>query len=227
MTTVGKLHHKAIDLTDRKFGALTAIYPDFQTSKRTRKLSWYFRCDCGRVCVKVGIDVTSSLRKGRFPNCGCLTSSQISKANSTHRLTAHPLYGVWNGMKQRCHLPSHPAFFRYGGRGIFVCDRWRNSFEAFWDDMSPTWQKGLDLDRRDNNQGYSPENCRWVSRKENNRNRRSTVYVETPQGIMTVAKAGEVFGIKKTTLHYRIKHGWPMETMFREPDVTTSGCTTS
>lgn len=223
----GKLHHKARDLTGLRFGILTALCPDEESSRRNRKMIWFYECDCGIVCRKVGADVTSTERKGRVPNCGCLTSFQISQANRTHGRTHHELYGVWNGMKQRCHLESHPAYFRYGARGIFVCDKWRASFEAFWDDMFPSWAKGLDLDRRDNSKGYSPENCRWVTRKENNRNRRSTVYVDTPQGRMTVAKAGEIYGLNKTTLHYRIRHQWPMETMFRKPDVTKSGFSTS
>jgi hypothetical protein len=103
-------------------------------------------------------------------------------------------------MKQRCNRPNHQAYHNYGGRGIKVCDRWLNSFDHFLEDMAPTWKKGLEIDRRDNNGDYSPENCRWVTRKTNCRNKRKSVPV-------WVLEAAEKNGVKHSTLHWRLARG--------------------
>jgi len=80
------------------------------------------------------------------------------------------LYDAWNNMKQRCLRPGHKGFHRYGGRGITICNQWLQSYENFRQDMLPLWQKGLQLDRIDNNRNYEPSNCRWATRSENMKN---------------------------------------------------------
>src|SRR3990172_10547041 len=85
----------------------------------------------------------------------------------------HPVYRAWENLKARCLNPNDTGYKDYGGRGISVCDRWLNSFENFRDDMLPTWQKRLQLDRIDNNGNYEPSNCRWATRSQNVKNRRN------------------------------------------------------
>jgi hypothetical protein len=117
---------------------------------------------------------------------------------------------IWLGMKNRCHNPKNPAYPRYGGRGIFVCDEWVNDFDKFYEDMGPR-PKGLALDRIDNNKGYSKENCRWVTYKENNRNTRRTVFVELDGQKLKMHELVEKTGQKSQTILYRIKKGMSVE----------------
>ena len=202
-----------IDLTGQQFHYLTVLSRAENTAQG--KTQWLCRCTCGKEVVVP----SKNLRKKRYPtkSCGCMMRTLISKANRKHGMAHHPAWGVWHSMKQRCTDPNHPAYRNYGGRGLTVCNRWLESFEAFWDDMGPTWKKGLDLDRIDNNLGYSPENCRWTSRRENCLNRRNTRFITTQWWILPLSVASELSGIGKTTLLYRLDHGWPIEFLFIPP----------
>lgn len=212
MQTPKKPHHRARDLKGLRFGRL--VVTEYAGSNGSKSL-WVTRCDCGSTRTHAA----SELLKGRTKSCGCLRNAQQSERAATHRMSKHPAYAVWRSMLDRCRLPTHQAWARYGGRGISVCERW-NSFANFWADMGPSYVSGLTLDRRDNNAGYSPENCRWVTRQVNSRNRRSNRVIQTPEGPMQLCAAAEVSGIGKTTLMYRHRAGWPSERMFDIPDVT-------
>jgi len=129
-------------------------------------------------------------------------------------MSEHPVYAVWRSMNDRCRLPSHQAWKNYGGRGIFVCAKWQESFENFWGDMGGSYQSGLELDRRDNDSGYSPENCRWVSRRANTMNRRGTIRT------VDVPELARTSGISRSTIYYRLAHGWEVDQLVRPPDST-------
>jgi hypothetical protein len=135
-------------------------------------------------------------------------------------MSKHPAHWVWRSMIDRCRLPSHQAWHNYGGRGIPVCERWQQSFENFWVDMGPTYQPGLTIERRDNNAGYSPENCYWADRQTQARNTRVNRWIQTPDGLMTVAEAAECSGLGVTTLLYRLNHHWPTTALFVPADFT-------
>lgn len=99
------------------------------------------------------------------------------KHDSTFMATKHPLYKVWVGMKERCNSPKFKQYHNYGGRGITVCKQWEERFRNFlyWA-IKRGYQKGLELDRIDNDKGYSPENCRWATHSQNNRNKTNNRY---------------------------------------------------
>lgn len=120
-----------------------------------------------------------------------------------HGMHKHPIYRCWEGIIQRCTNPKNAAWPRYGGRGITVCERWRE-FINFRDDMFSSWQPGLTIDRIDNDAGYYPGNCRWVTQKENNSNRNKRLL----KGF-DVAHLAQCSNIDPHTLRYRINQGWP------------------
>ena len=164
------------DLTGQPFGRLIVIR-EYGRDKNGHVL-WLCKCDCGREVV-VRED---HLRSERTQSCGCLSRELVRERNTTHGCTHEPWYKTYNDMMQRCgHSKggSECDLRRYRDRGITVCELWRNSPQAFGDWLlSHGWHKGLQIDRIDNNQGYCPENCRVVTQKENNNNRRVTLRLD-------------------------------------------------
>ena len=187
---------------------LTAVRTSHTDGK---KWYWVYRCDCGKETVKNGSDVAKATKKGLVQNCGCYTQKLRSEQHTTHGMTSHPAFAVWRSMIDRCRLPTHQAWHNYGARGIRVCEQWQNSFEAFWEDMGPTYKRGLELDRRNNDGNYEPENCRWVTRRVNSGNRRDSLPVD-------ITYAHEVTGIGKSTLEYRWRHGLSLTSSTPDPD---------
>lgn len=210
-----KLHHRARNLTGQVFGFLTVERP---SESRNGKTFWMAVCVCGNRKEVQASELTRK-RGGRAPSCGCMTRQLQSRARTTHGKTHTAMYYTWRAMIDRCRLPSHAAYHNYGGRGIGVCERWQR-FENFYADMHAGYAKGLTLDRRDNEAGYSPGNCRWVDRKTQANNKRGNVWILTPRGRMTVSQAAETFGIGVTTILYRISAGWPEHLLLIAPDFT-------
>lgn len=128
-------------------------------------------------------------------------------------MTGHPVAVAWNTMRMRCRNPNVREYKYYGARGIDVCERW-DSIENFLADMLPTWQRGLSLDRIDNDRGYSPDNCRWVPKSEQPKNRRSVVFLETPWGRLSKAETARRIGISEKTLHERLRRNWSEDMLF-------------
>ena len=124
-----------------------------------------------------------------------------------HGMSKTPQYFAWDNMVARCTNPKHPYFKWYGARGITVAPVWM-TFMGFWRDMEDGYARGLELDRIDNERGYEPGNCRWVTRKQNQRNRRNTVRIDTPWGEIPVSEAVERTGLRYNTIMGRIKAGW-------------------
>lgn len=207
-----KPHHRTPNLTGERFGFLEVIG---YAGGDGKKSWWTARCDCGTKRLFVG----SELRKGSVRSCGCQKASLLSEAAKTHGMSRHRAYGVWRNMMDRCRLPSHFAYERYGGRGISVCERW-SQFENFWADMGPTWRQGLTIERKNNDEGYNPENCVWADRRAQARNTRSNTYIRTPLGRMLICEAAELSGLNVTTLCYRAGAGWPAKHMFDPPDTS-------
>ena len=187
----------AINMTGMKFGRLTVL-DTFRVQGSRRQ--WLCRCECG---VEKYI-AANSMRRGLSTSCGCFHREQLSQHSSSHRKTNSSEYRAWSGMIQRCTNKSNPAFSGYGGRGIFVCDRWLNSFENFARDMGAKPSPLHSIDRIDNDGPYSPENCRWATRAEQNKNTRRAKRFEFNGKILLLSDIAQAVGIRPDTLRARI-----------------------
>lgn len=153
---------RAPDLSGQVFNRLTAVEP--VAKRKNGMVMWRCRCECGNESTVQ----SGQLRNGDIKSCGCLRRENARKG--THGMTKSPLYFTWKGMWARCTNPKAKDYKHYGGRGITVCERWKD-FEAFVEDVGPR-PKGKTLDRKRVNEGYSKDNCRWATPKEQARNRR-------------------------------------------------------
>lgn len=156
---------------------------------------WNCVCDCGKLTTVRG----SSLRSGYIKSCGC--------SRTTHGMTGTPTYTSWDHMKRRCYNQNDPNYSDYGGRGIKVCDSWLK-FESFYKDMGNI-PEGLTIGRTDNNKSYCPDNCKWVTRKEQSRNTRSNRTIKHQGKTQCLSAWAEELKIDRTTLAYRLKRHPP------------------
>jgi hypothetical protein len=132
----------------------------------------------------------------------------------THKLTNTPLHKAWMRMNKRCNNPNYESYHRYGGRGIRVCERWE-SFENFYADMKDSYRPELSLERKNNNLDYSPENCKWATKKEQANNRHTNRIVLLKGVPMTLAQLSEKYGIGRTTIAARLDRGLDVEDAIR------------
>lgn len=196
-----------IDLSNKKFGMLTVIKRS--GTSNDNQAMWECRCDCGNICLVRGRD----LRDGHTKTCGCKSHELTNNAKITHGKTKSRLYGIWRSMKSRCYVKSCKEYDNYGGRGITVCDEWLNDFQAFYGwSMENGYQDNLTIDRKNNDKGYSPDNCRWATAKEQANNTRNNHFLEYNGEIHTIAEWSEITKIKSSTIERRInQYGWSVE----------------
>lgn len=187
---------KVKDLTGQKFEKLLVIS---QEPSKNGRAMWLCLCDCGKYITVMG----KLLINGHTKSCGCLKYSLKGLSDSR-------LYRIWRGIKSRCYNEHHDAYYRYGGRGIIVCDDWKNSFQSFYNwAIANKYDSNLTIDRIDNNKGYSPNNCRWVDKTTQQRNRRGNLYY-TINGVTKCLKEWcQVHNLNYATVHKRVsKYNW-------------------
>lgn len=199
------------DLTGRRFGRLMVVRR--AANNKNGDPAWHCVCDCGTEKVVSG----SASRQGHTRSCSCLRR----ELNSTLRPPVHEKHGqagagaatkeyrAWQSMKARCYTESTRAFHRYGGRGIRVCDRWRDDFVAFFADLGPC-PPGRSLDRVDNDGDYEPGNVRWASCAVQARNRSNNHFIEYAGEKLTLTDWARRLGVSDSTLWYRLKQGIPL-----------------
>jgi hypothetical protein len=185
------------------YGRWTVIEADMAAST-SKHLKWRCRCACGVERSVWG----DALRSAASTSCGCYNRERVSEVTSArnfkHGLSTTPEYASWQHMVNRCQNPKTDCFENYGGRGITVCDRWATSFENFRADMGPRPSLAHTLDRIDNEKGYSPDNCRWATRRVQLCNRRNARLVSIGGETKTITEWAESLGISRNTLTYRL-----------------------
>lgn len=183
----------------QRFGRLVVVAQE----RGPRRQYFHCRCDCG----ELSSIYKYSLLKGSTTSCGCVSRSRMIR----HGLSSRPEYRIWVGMWQRCRNPKHREYDLYGGRGITVCDRWRD-FRLFWHDLGPRPSAKHSLHRRDSDGPYAPDNVHWATAREQSRQTRRNRYVTFGGDTLTVTDWAYRQGLNPGTVFGRIhRHGWTPE----------------
>lgn len=198
---------KIKDMTGRQFGRLTVLQrvEDHVYPNGRHDIQYLCRCDCGKELVALGIH----LRSGHTSSCGCARAEAARNTMTTHGMTNTRLHDIWKNMKERCLNENHKNYDIYGGRGITISDEWIRSFETFYQwSVSHGYNDSLTLDRVDVDTGYTPDNCRWVSQKEQCNNTRRNIVVRIGDETRTLKQWTELLGLKYCTIVSRVRRGW-------------------
>lgn len=190
-------------------GALTCI-DTFRVLGRSKS-----QCKC--ICGNIKVVELSYFKNTKTKDCCCASSkkrSEAGKKGAIHNAGSTRLYTIWENMRQRCYNPNTPKFYNYGGRGIIICEEWKNYINfAEWANANGYADK-LTLDRKDNNQNYTPDNCQWITNLQQQANKRNSVYLTYLGEKLIVSEWARRFNINKLTIAYRMKTGKSMEQIF-------------
>ena len=203
-----------INMIGVRQGKLTVI--KFAGHNSYNEATWLCRCDCGKEIVVRGYH----LRNGQH-GCRECSNAAANKAKAKHNLSGTILYNKYMGMLKRCYLKSNPSYPRYGGRGIKVCDTWRdkeNGFMRFYKwSINNGYEDGKSLDRINNDGNYSPRNCRWATAKEQANNRSNNRLITFNGETHNLYEWSDKLNIKRVTLEGRLRKGWSVEKTFTTP----------
>lgn len=177
----------------------------------TGSIGSLWKCSC--TCGGSKLLLTGYLTRGDTRSCGCLHRELLSRDNhqKTHGAKYTTEYKIWDGMKQRCNNPRDKAYPAYGGRGIYICDRWLKSFENFLSDVGYRPNVNFTLDRVNNDGPYSPDNCRWATWDQQNNNQRTNRIIEFGGKSQNMSQWAREWGINYKTFKWYIHVGKSME----------------
>jgi hypothetical protein len=201
-----------LQITGRRFERLIVLK---FAEMRDRCSYWLCECDCGRTVTVKG----KNLINGDTRSCGCLRY-EVQIENLRKRIKGYsktPEYIVWCGMIQRCTDPQSTNYNDYGGRGIIITPQWRSSFEQFLHDMGSRPSKSHTIERKDNDGPYSPENCYWATRGEQNRNTRRTHFITFQGKTLFMTDWAIMTGIPRSCIKLRLKRKWTIERALTVP----------
>lgn len=196
-----------IDITGWQFEHCQAIR--YVPHSKFSGASYIFRCECGKEFEAPSV----SVRRGQIKSCGCVNRREIKEKATIHGYYKHPIYSALTHMKQRCYNPKCREYERYGGRGITVCDEWLENPINFinWS-FTNGWEKGLTIDRIDNDGNYTPENCRWTTWKVNESNTVRNRYVIYQDEEITISEFARRIGRSPSFVRYRlVNQNMPVE----------------
>lgn len=159
------MNRAVVDATGQVFGRLTV--QSLSDKRAGRAAVWVCKCRCGNIVEVPGY----TLREGKTQSCGCLRDERARETMTTHGLSYQRLYAIRHGMMVRCYNQNDPSYRRYGGRGITICDEWRNDAQAFYDwAVTHGYKSNLTIERNDNDGNYEPSNCSWIPKGDQAKN---------------------------------------------------------
>ncbi len=195
-------------MVGERFGRLVVV--GIEGSDKSGHRIFACECDCGGAKSILG----TNLKRGQSKSCGCIQRELKVQRNTTHGQSSSPEHITWMHMNHRCRDMEDS---RYGGRGITVCPDWADSFEVFLADMGTRPFPRAQIDRIDNNKGYSPDNCRWVDAATNCNNRRSNVNMTNGGITLTIKQWAIRCGVSPATFYDRKKRGWSDKRIIETP----------
>lgn len=211
-----------IDLTGQTFGRLKVIR---RAPNRGKQTYWACECNCGEHTLKEyrGGD----LKNGHVKSCGCLKRENDirliaeynhSCGNELHDMYDTRLYSIWTSMKKRCLNENCDRYKDYGERGIEICDEWKNSFKSFYSwAINNGYRDDLSIERKDNDEGYNPDNCTWIPLEYQARNTRNTVRLEINGELYTLHELSDATGIPYQIIRSRYYSGWDTQRILSQP----------
>ena len=190
---------KRIKIEGKKFGKLIVL-------KYEGNRNYLCKCDCG----KEKIIKADHLLYGKTKSCGCLVKE--CRSRYTHNKSKTRLYRIWRNMRNRCYWKKHPQFYLWGGKGVIVCDEWKNNFLNFYNwAINNGYNETMTIDRIDGDGDYCPENCRWVSMKEQANNTKNVRFFEYNGERGTIWFFSKKYNVSEKLMRSRIQQGWTIK----------------
>lgn len=200
-------------MISKRFGRLVVLERIEEKQGKTWK--YLCKCDCGNEIIVLG----DSLRSGGTKSCGCYHNELLAKRSTTHGDSKTRLYRIWRAIKKRCYSENYAQYNDYGGRGISMCESWKDSFESFkeWS-LENGYSDDLSIDRVDVNRNYEPLNCRWLTIKEQQNNKRNNHLLTYNGKTQTMRQWADELGLGYFTLAARLnRYGWTVEEALSTP----------